>query len=179
VNLRKRLRKQDLMDMRRSRVNELYSQGYNQPEIARILVVGLGTVNRDISYFRNQAKDAMKRHLAERVPEEYQKCLTGLNSLLKETWSSLPETRNTNEKIRVLALVLEIYIRKITILADPTLTHNPAKVNSIPNDVNFSPRLTGDTSTENNDVQIKESDRESLEKENNELGDPDITDGVF
>ena len=59
------------------------------------------------------------------------------------------------------------------ILADPTLT------NSIPNDVNFSPRITGDTSMENNDVQLKESNRESLEKENDELGDPDITDGVF
>jgi hypothetical protein len=171
--LRRLLRKQDLMDMRRNRVNELYGQGYSQPEIARILVVGIGTVNRDISYFRNQAKDAMKRHLAERIPEEYQKCLTGLNSLLKETWSSLPETRNMNEKIRVLALVLEIYIKKLMILTDPTLT------NSIPNDVNFSPRITGDTSMENNAVQIKESDRESLEKENNELGDPDITDGVF
>jgi hypothetical protein len=171
--LRKQLRKQDLMDMRRSRVNELYSQGYSQPEIARILVVGIGTVNRDISYFRNQAKDAMKRHLAERIPEEYQKCLTGLNSLLKETWSSLPETRNMNEKIRVLALVLEIYIKKLMILADPTLT------NSIPNDVNFSPRIAGDTATENNDVQIKESNHESLEKENDELVDPDTTDGVF
>ena len=61
---RKQLRKQDLMDMRRNRVNELYSQGYSQPEIARILVVGIGTVNRDISYFRNQAKDAMKQQFA-------------------------------------------------------------------------------------------------------------------
>ena len=119
------------MDLRRIRVNELYSQGYSQPEIARILAVGLGTVNRDISYFRSQAKDAMKRHLTERIPEEYQKCLTGLNSLLKETWSSLPETRNMNEKIRVLALVLEIYIKKLMILADPSLVDDRVKVKSI------------------------------------------------
>ena len=159
--------------MRRSRVNELYSQGYSQPEIARILAVGLGTVNRDISYFRNQAKDAMKRHLAERIPEEYQKCLTGLNSLLKETWSSLPETRNMNEKTRVLALVLEIYIKKLMILADPTLT------NSIPNGVTFSPKLTEDTPIENDNVQTNQSDRDSLEKRNNQPGDPDIDDGIF
>ena len=167
------------MDLRRIRVNELYSQGYSQPEIARILAVGLGTVNRDISYFRSQAKDAMKRHLAERIPEEYQKCLTGLNSLLKETWSSLPETRNMNEKIRVLALVLEIYIKKLMILADPSLVDDRVKVKSIPNGVTFSPKLTEDNPIENDDVQTNQSDRDSLEKRNNQPGDPDITDGVF
>src|SRR4051794_17351983 len=109
MNLRKRSRKQDLIDLRRSRVNQLYSQGYSQPEIARILAVGLGTVNRDILYFRSQAKDAMNRHLTERVPEEYHKCVTGLNLLLKETWSCLPETDNMGEKVRVLTLALEIY----------------------------------------------------------------------
>jgi hypothetical protein len=167
------------MDLRRSRVNELYSQGYSQPEIARILAVGLGTVNRDISYFRSQAKDTMKRHLTERVPEEYQKCLTGLNLLLKETWSSLPQTDNMGEKIRVLTLALEIYIKKIMILANPSLTDKAIKVNSIPNDVNLSPKLTEDTQIENDDVQTNQSDRDSLEKGNNQPGDPGITDGVF
>ena len=146
------------MDLRRSRVNELYSQGYSQPEIA---------------------KDTMKRHLTERVPEEYQKCLIGLNLLLKETWSSLPQTDNMAEKIRVLTLALEIYIKKIMILANPTLTDKAIKVKSIPNDVNFSPKLTEDTQIENDDVQTNQSDRDSLEKGNNQPGDPGITDGVF
>ncbi|RPH73578.1 hypothetical protein EHM76_05125 [bacterium] len=36
------------LDWRRSKVLELNSQGYSQPEIAKILQVSLGTVNRDL-----------------------------------------------------------------------------------------------------------------------------------
>jgi Trp operon repressor len=42
---------------RRDKVQELYSKGYSQREISQTLQVGLATVNRDISYLRNQTKD--------------------------------------------------------------------------------------------------------------------------
>jgi DNA-binding NarL/FixJ family response regulator len=45
------------LDWRRRKVLELNSQGYSQPEIARILQVSLGTVNRDLSILRQQAKE--------------------------------------------------------------------------------------------------------------------------
>jgi transcriptional regulator len=41
---------------RRDKVQELCSKGYSQREISHILQVVLATVNRDISYLRNQAK---------------------------------------------------------------------------------------------------------------------------
>jgi transposase len=53
----------------------LSSKGYSQREISQILQVGLATVNRDISYLRNQAKTNIKRYIDERLPEEYEKCL--------------------------------------------------------------------------------------------------------
>jgi hypothetical protein len=36
-----------------------------------VLQVGLDTVNRDISYVRNQAKTNIKKYIDERLPEEY------------------------------------------------------------------------------------------------------------
>ncbi|MFL6338392.1 MAG: hypothetical protein ACJ718_04670 [Nitrososphaeraceae archaeon] len=39
---------------RRDKVKELCSKGYVQREISQILKVGLATVNRDISYLRNE-----------------------------------------------------------------------------------------------------------------------------
>ncbi|MFL6506597.1 MAG: hypothetical protein ACJ704_01470 [Nitrososphaeraceae archaeon] len=39
---------------RRDKVQELCSKGYVQREISQILKVGLATVNRDISYLRNE-----------------------------------------------------------------------------------------------------------------------------
>ena len=66
---------------RRDKVQELCSKGYSQREISQILQVGLATVNRDISYLRDQAKTNIKRYIDERLPEEYEKCLVGLNAI--------------------------------------------------------------------------------------------------
>jgi Trp operon repressor len=41
---------------RRDKVQELCSKGYGQREISQTLQIGLATVNRDISYLKDQAK---------------------------------------------------------------------------------------------------------------------------
>jgi Trp operon repressor len=66
---------------RRDKVQELCSKGYSQREISQVLQVGLATVNRDISYLSDQAKTNIKRYIDERLPEEYEKCLVGLNAI--------------------------------------------------------------------------------------------------
>jgi predicted transcriptional regulator len=58
------------IEWRRDKVQELCSKGYSQREISQILQVGLATVNRDISYLRNQAKTNIKKYIDERLPEE-------------------------------------------------------------------------------------------------------------
>ncbi|MFL6342438.1 MAG: hypothetical protein ACJ72U_12945 [Nitrososphaeraceae archaeon] len=55
------------IEWRRDKVQELCSKGYSQREISQILQVGLATVNRDISYLRNQAKANIKRYIDERT----------------------------------------------------------------------------------------------------------------
>jgi transcriptional regulator len=69
---------------RRCKVAELDSQGHSQPEMASILQVGIGTVNRDLSYIRQQAKSNIRRYIDERLPEEYEKRLVGLTAILRE-----------------------------------------------------------------------------------------------
>jgi Trp operon repressor len=71
---------QQQIQWRRDKVQELCNKGYSQREISHVLQVGLATVNRDVSYFRNQARDNIKKYIDERLPEEYEKCLVGLNA---------------------------------------------------------------------------------------------------
>jgi DNA-binding transcriptional regulator LsrR (DeoR family) len=73
------------IEWRRSKVSELASQGYNQSEISRMLQISQPTINRDISYLRNQAKTNIKRYIDERLPEEYEKCLIGLTAITKRS----------------------------------------------------------------------------------------------
>jgi len=81
-------KERDRIDWRRNKVQELSSQGYSQREIAQTLQVSNGTVNRDLSILRQQAKDNIKRYIDERLPEEYEKCLVGLNAITKEAWNT-------------------------------------------------------------------------------------------
>jgi DNA-binding transcriptional regulator LsrR (DeoR family) len=72
------------LEWRRSKVQELASQGYNQSEISRILQISQPTINRDITYLRQQAKANIKKYIDERLPEEYEKCPIGITAITKE-----------------------------------------------------------------------------------------------
>jgi transcriptional regulator len=67
------------LEWRRAKVLELSSQGRSQREIADIIHVGVGTVNRDLTYLSKEAQDNMRTHIQETLPEQYQKCMNGLN----------------------------------------------------------------------------------------------------
>jgi hypothetical protein len=114
---------QNQVQWRRDKVQELYSKGYSQREIPQVLQVGVATVNRDISCLRNQAKDNIKRFIDERLPEEYEKCLVGLNAITKEAWNAAHDTEDKREKIQALSLAKECYSMKLDLLTNATHLH--------------------------------------------------------
>ncbi|MFL6433233.1 MAG: hypothetical protein ACJ71O_05810 [Nitrososphaeraceae archaeon] len=106
---------------RRDKVQELCSKGYSQREISQVLQVGLATVNRDVSYLRNEAKSNIKKYIDERLPEEYEKCLVGLNAITKEAWNTAQNTEYKREKIQALSLSKECYSMKLDLLTNATV----------------------------------------------------------
>jgi predicted transcriptional regulator len=95
-------KERDRIDWRRSKVQELSSQGHSQREIAQMLQVSNGTVNKDLFILRQQAKHNIKRYIDERLPEEYEKCLVGLTAITKEAWNTAQNTEDKREKIQAL-----------------------------------------------------------------------------
>ena len=67
-------------------------------------------INRDLAYLRQQAKHNIKRYIDERLPEEYEKCLVGLNAFTKEAWNTSQQTDDKGEKIQALSLAKECYL---------------------------------------------------------------------
>jgi hypothetical protein len=106
---------------RRSKVAELDSQGHSQPDMASILQVSIGTVNRDLSYLRQQAKSNIRRYVDERLPEEYERCLVGLTAILREAWNTSQQTEDRREKIQALSLAKECYSMKLDLLTNATV----------------------------------------------------------
>jgi hypothetical protein len=87
------------VDWRRAKVLELLSKGDSQSEIAKTLQVDLSIISRDVYFLRQQAKYNIKRYIDERLPEEYEKCLVGLNAITREAWNKATSTEDRREKI--------------------------------------------------------------------------------
>lgn len=80
------------------------------------------TICRDVDHLRQQAKENITRYVGERLPEEYEKCLIGLNSILKEAWT-ISQTDNgvNSDKVKALALAKECYAMKLELLTNATV----------------------------------------------------------
>jgi len=109
------------VEWHRNKVQELSSQGYNQSEISRILQISQPTINRDITYLRQQAKHNIKRYIDEGLPEEYEKCLVGLNAITREAWNTAQSTEDKREKIQALSLAKDCYSMKLDLLTNATV----------------------------------------------------------
>ena len=100
-----RHREQDQKKWRRSQVLELSSQGQTERQIATVLQVGKTTVHKDLAYLSRQAKENLKSHIQDKLPEEYQKCMVGINQVLNIAWSIVNKSV-VDDKIRIQALSL-------------------------------------------------------------------------
>jgi Trp operon repressor len=160
------------IEWRRDKVQELCSKGYSQREISQILQVGLATVNRDISYLRNQAKTNIKRYIDERLPEEYEKCLVGLAAITKEAWKTEQITQDKREKIQALSLAKECYSMKLELLTNATVVDDAIRfVSGKSKEKSLANSNEGDKEESNE----PDYDQDQLEEEQEEKETGEIT----
>ncbi|MFL6369632.1 MAG: hypothetical protein ACJ72F_02230, partial [Nitrososphaeraceae archaeon] len=141
---------------RRDKVQDLCSKGYTQREISHVLQVGVATVNRDISYLRNEAKTNIKIYIDERLPEEYEKCLVGLNAITKEAWNTAQSTEDKREKIQALSLAKECYSMKLDLLTNVTVVDDAIRFVSQKSKENL--KSSSSNTNENEEEEPKERD---------------------
>src|ERR687887_2878864 len=153
---------------RRDKVQDLCSKGYSQREISQTLQIGLATVNRDVSYLRNQAKDNIKRYIDERLPDEYEKCLVGLNAILREAWNTSQNTEDKREKIQALSLAKECYSMKLDLLTNASVVDDAIRFVS----QQFKENLKSSANDNEHDKESNEpdydEDKDQLEEEQEE-----------
>jgi hypothetical protein len=70
----------------------------SQTEIARELQVSKASISLDMQYLRRQAKEAIREYVTEHLPEQYQICLTALDTILKHAFDILETSPDTREK---------------------------------------------------------------------------------
>jgi hypothetical protein len=101
----------------RNKVLELSSPGTQSIRNSIHIACRLGTISRDILFLREQARDNLKTHINDKLPEEYQSCMAGLKQVLKLSWDIADKSKNynndnsetatiTDDKTRLQALAL-------------------------------------------------------------------------
>jgi hypothetical protein len=101
-------KKGKMVDWRRNKVQQLLVRGYSQWDVAEELQIDQSTVSRDIQYLRHQAQTDLQKHIQQKLPEEYQRCLTGMNQVLKLSWqiannnTSRQNDQNHNDYINAI-----------------------------------------------------------------------------
>ncbi len=110
------------MEWRRSKVLELSSEGRSQSEIARIMQISSATVSMDIQFLRREAKENIRRYIDERLPFEYQKCLVGLDAILRKTWDIANSMENLDkDRLQAISVGMQAYAMKIDLLTNATV----------------------------------------------------------
>jgi predicted transcriptional regulator len=177
---------------RRTKVLELSSQGNTQSDIAKTLHVGEATVSRDISSLREQAQLNLKTHINDKLPEEYQNCMTGINQVLKICWEIVNKSRSVNNDngqtvtmtdnktvLQALALINDCNKYKMDLTTNGVVITDAIKFVETNKE-----RLTMSTNEDKNGKESKEpdydDDKDQLEeKQEEETGERETTNKVF
>src|ERR671935_3181518 len=152
------------VEWRRAKVLELLSKGDSQSDIAKTLQVDMSIISRDVYFLRQQSKDNIKRYIDERLPEEYEKCLVGLNAITKEAWNTAQNTEDKREKIQALSLAKECYSMKLELLTNATVVDDAIRFVSSKTKANLK-SSTEDTTEESNEPDYDEDKEDQLQEE--------------
>jgi hypothetical protein len=94
--------------------------GLSQTEIAQQLQVSKQLISLDVQHLREQAKANIKEYTTEHLPEQYQICLTALDTILKHAYEILQESHDNRERIQALALFKDTHMTKLELLSNAT-----------------------------------------------------------
>ena len=112
--------KAEQLEWRRSKVVELMARGLSYAEIAQQLQVSRTSIGTDVQYLREQAKGTIKEYVTEHLPEQYQVCLSALDTILKHT-SAIVETSDDNrERLQAMELFKDAHLVKLELLSNAT-----------------------------------------------------------
>jgi hypothetical protein len=128
---------------------------------------GLSIISRDVS-IRLQAKQNIKGYIIELLPEEYEKCLVGITSILKEAWNTATNTEDRREKIQALSLAKECYGMKLDLLTNATVVDDAIRFVSIKSREEPKSSITSNEDDKESNEPDYNEDRDQLEEEQEE-----------
>ena len=73
-----------------------------------------------MQYLRSQAKGSIKEYVTEHLPEQYQVCLSALDTTLKHAYEILQTSDDNREKLQAMELFKDTHLVKLDLLSNAT-----------------------------------------------------------
>jgi hypothetical protein len=108
-----------------------------------------------------QSKTNIRKYIDYLLPEEYEKCLVGLNAITKEAWNTAQSTEDKREKIQALSLAKHCYSMKLELLTNATVVDDAIRF--------ISQNSKGDESIQDNNRKVNETDGERMAVTTNQV----------
>ncbi len=108
-----------------------------------------------------QSKTNIRKYIDYLLPEEYEKCLVGLNAITKEAWNTAQNTEDKREKIQALSLAKDCYSMKLDLLTNATVVDDAIRF--------ISQNSKGDESIQDNNRKVNETDGERMAVTTNQV----------
>jgi hypothetical protein len=158
-------------EWRRSKVRELLVKGYNHYEIANTLQIPRPTITKDVQYLRLQDRDNLQRHIQERLPQEYENCMTGINRILQLTWEIAEKSTDDKTRLQAFAQLNEGYKFKIELTTNGVVITDAIKLIEVNKEKLMSTKevVKGKESREPDSGEDKEQLGEEQEEETGEI----------
>jgi len=74
------------------------------------------TTLKHVAYLRSQAKESIKEYVTERLPEQYQLCLSALDEIIKRAFQILEKSDDNREKLQAMELFKDTHLVKLELL---------------------------------------------------------------
>jgi|SRR5918995_787451 transposase len=110
-----------LIEIRRSRVSELWAQGHSQPSIAAELNVSQPTINSDIAFLRQHAREQIKSFVTEQLPSTVAKAKITLDMITQKLWFTVAQAERDGDektKLSALAAIQSAEMQKVEIVSN-------------------------------------------------------------
>ena len=94
------------------------------PHHLHILIQNRASIGSDVRYLREQAKGTIKEYVTEHLPEQYQVCLSALDTILKHAFEILENSDDNREKLQAMELFKDTHLVKLELLSNATTIDN-------------------------------------------------------
>jgi hypothetical protein len=74
----------------------------------------------DVQYLREQAKENITEYVTQHLPEQYQVCLSALDTVLKNAFVIMTKSEDNREKLQAMELFKNTHLVKLELLSNAT-----------------------------------------------------------